>query len=219
MHLEHRLRLGEGSISVTIARLNRDELYLRIALREALADVLDPLVLIRGAQAGSDDRELAALPHDARGAVGERVADALGRCLVDEEIARVALRIRVPCHDFDTSLTRLPEHRRDGLLVLDAHSDGVYAASDPRLDNFVLLRGIELGGTVPEELHAKLLRCAVRAEPRADEVWIPLCLWHQSDHGTIHPRGAIRAPAIRRGRRRGISRSRASKVFAQRSHE
>ena len=154
--LEHRLRLGERPVAIAVARPDRHELHLRDTSRQPLFDVLDPFVLVRRAEARGDDRELALAAHDARRLVRQRVADPLRRRLVDEEVARVLLRVGVPRHDLDAALARLAQHRRDGRLVLDAHRDRVDAARDPRFDDLVLLRRIELGRAVPEQLDAQL---------------------------------------------------------------
>jgi len=93
VNLEHSLRLGERPVTIPFARLNGDELHVRVLLGEPLLDVLDPLVLVGGAEARRDDRELALPTQDARRLVGECVADPLRRRLIDEEITRVRLRV------------------------------------------------------------------------------------------------------------------------------
>src|SRR6266498_583701 len=79
INLEHRLRFGESAVTVALARLNRNEMHVRIFLRQPLLDVLDPLVLISRAQRGGDDGEVALVSHDSRGLVDQRVANSL-RC-------------------------------------------------------------------------------------------------------------------------------------------
>src|SRR4030081_3442098 len=110
MYLQHRLCLGEGAVAVAVARLDGNELDVRVARCESLPDVADPLVLIRSAQAGRDDGEVALSIHDPRGFVGERVANALRRRLVDEEVPCAGFGVGVPGYDFDAMVARLAEH-------------------------------------------------------------------------------------------------------------
>ena len=55
------------------------------------------------------------------------------------------------------------EHRRDSLAVLDGDGDDVDAAGDPGVDHFVLLGGVGVGRSVPDELDTQL--CAASSAP------------------------------------------------------
>ena len=102
--------------------------------------------------------------------VGQRVADAFRRRLVDEEVARVGLGVGVPGQHLDAALARLAQHGRDAGAVLDRDRDRVDLARDPVLDELVLLRGVEAGRPVPDQLDAELLRRFLGAGAAADEV-------------------------------------------------
>ena len=123
------------------------------------------------------------------------------RRLVDEEIARVRIRVRVPRHHVDAALARLPEHARDAAAVLDRDRDHVDLSRDPVLDELVLLGGVESGRAVPDQLDAELLRRLLRTRPAADEIRIALGLRHHRDRpagacprAAGAPAGAAREP-------------------------
>ena len=82
------------------------QLQLRILLRQPFFDVFDPLVLIRGAQRRGDDGKLAFVVEYSRSLVSQRVADALRRRLIDEEVARVLFGIGIPSDYFDAFIFR-----------------------------------------------------------------------------------------------------------------
>ena len=57
--------------------------------------------------------------QQARRLVGQRVGDALGRRLIDEEVAGVGLGVGVPGQHADAPFTRLAQHGGDAGPVLD----------------------------------------------------------------------------------------------------
>src|SRR6478736_3162736 len=69
-----------------------------------------------------------------------------------------------------TATTRLAQHGRHRGLILDADSHHVHTARNPRLDDLVLLRGIELGRAIPDEIDACLARGVLGALTATDEV-------------------------------------------------
>ena len=115
-----------------------------------------------------------ALPLATAGLAGQREADALGGRLIDEVIARVGLGVRVPRQHLDAALTRFTKHGGNARTVLDRNADHIHLARDPVLDDLVLLRGVEAGWAVPDELHAELARRLLGADAAADEVGSPL---------------------------------------------
>ena len=165
-------------------------------LGHSFLDERDPLVLIGGAQRAGDDRELALAAEQPRRLVGQRVANAFGRSLVDEEVARVGLGVGVPGQHLDAALAGLAKDRRDAGPVLDRDGNHVDLARDPVLDDLVLLGRVESRRPIPDELDAELLRRFFGAGAAADEVRIAFRLGHHRDH------------ASRAGRRCGTGRTR-----------
>src|SRR5260370_29508755 len=96
MGFEDGLRLGKGAIPIAFAGLNRHECHVGILLSQSRLDVLNPFILVGGAERGRDDREFAFAIHNSRGLVSEGVSYPLWRGLVDEKIARVLFSVRVP---------------------------------------------------------------------------------------------------------------------------
>ena len=170
MHAQDRLCLGERLVAVVVGRPDRRQRQARMLLRDALLDERDPLVLVGRAERAGEDRELALAVEQARRFVGQRVADAFRRRLVDEEVARVRLGVGVPRQHLDAALPRLAQHGRDPGAVLHRHRDDVDAAGDPVLDHLVLPGRVEAGRAVPDQLDAELLRGLLRADAAADEV-------------------------------------------------
>src|SRR5436190_3972654 len=148
--LEDGLRFGKRLVAVVVARTDDGELQALVSGGEALADEGDPLVLVGGGERAGDDREFPAAAEEPRRLVGERIGDALGRRLVDEEIARAGLGVGVPGEDAYAALARLAEHARDAGAVLDRDRNYVDAAGDPVLHQLVLLRGVEARRSVPD---------------------------------------------------------------------
>ena len=147
-------------------------------------------------------------PQDPRGVVHQGVADALGRRLVDEEVAGVLLGVGVPGDDLDAARPRLAQHRGDGDLVLHAHRDDVDAAGDPGLDHLVLLGGVEVGGAIPERARPRFPGRLFGALAAADEVGIAFGLGHHGDDRLALARGrAARPTPGARCRARRSSRS------------
>ena len=120
--------------------------------------------------------------EQSRRLVGQRVGNTLGRRLVDEEIARVALRVRVPREHFDASLARLAQHRRDAGAVLDRDGNHVDLARNPVLDDLVLFGRVESRRSIPDELNPQLLSGLLGASAATDEVRIAFRLRHHRDH-------------------------------------
>ena len=170
-----------------------------ILFGHALLDGVDPQILIGGAQRAGDNGEIAFAVQQARGFIGERVADAFGRGLVDEEIAGVRFGVGVPCHHADAALAGFAEHGGDAGGIFYAHGDGIHAARDPALDDFVLLGGVQAGGAVPDQIDAEFLGGFFRAHAATDEVGVAFRLWHHSDHWAMRLWHAERRPQHRAG--------------------
>ena len=168
-------------------------------LADALPDERDPFVLIRRGQRAGDDREIAGAAEQTRRFVGQRVRDSLGGRLVHEEVARVRLRVGVPCQHADATFARLPKHGRDRGAILDGDRDDVDAACNPVLDQLVLLRGVEARRAVPDQIDAELLRRLLGAGAAAHEIGISFGLGHDGDDGTMRP------PRRRHGRARSAN--------------
>ena len=105
-----------------------------------------------------------------------------GRGLIDEEIARILLRIRVPGEYLDAFRSRLSQDRRNAGLILHADRDDVDSARDPTLNYFVLLGRVEIRGTVPQEFDVEFLRRLFRADAATHEVRVALGLRHHGYH-------------------------------------
>ena len=116
-----------------------------------------------------------------RSLVGKRLGDAFGRGLVQEVVACVRLGVRIPRRHRDAVRACLAQHRGDAALVLHRDHDGIHAARDPVLDQFILLRRVQARRPIPDQVHAEFLRCLFRTGARADEVWVALGLGHHGD--------------------------------------
>ena len=175
-----------------------------ILLGQPFLDVRDPLVLIGGAQRASDNGELAAAAEQPRRLVGERRRDAFGRCLIDEEVPRIGLRVGVPGEHLDAALARLAQHARDAASVLDRDGNDVDPARDPVFDQLVLARRIETGRPIPDQIDVELTGRLLGARPATDELRIPLRLRH---HGHDRTSGQRRHGGAGRSRTRGRDRA------------
>ena len=120
-----------------------------VFLRSPGLDVFLPLDHVGGRKRRGDDRELALVAQDLGGVIHERLADALRRRLIDEEVARVGLGVGIPGDDLDPSLAGLPQDGGDSFPVFDGNRDDVDAARDPGFDDFVLLGRVWIGRARP----------------------------------------------------------------------
>ena len=206
IHLQNRLRLRERLVAIVVARPNRHERQPRITIGEPLLDELDPFVLIRRGEGAGDDGEFTALVQQPCGLVGQRVADAFGRGLVDEELARVRLRVRVPREHVDAASARLPQDGRDTGAILDRNGNDVDPPRNPVFDQLVLFRRIQAGGPVPDQIHVQVTGRFLGARAAAHKIRIALGLRHHRDDRAMP-------------RRRSCTGQRSIRRTPQRMHE
>src|SRR6185436_17333446 len=105
---------GEGFVFKVIAGAQSGHLKAGIFLRAPLLDVFLPLVHVGGGKRRCDDGKLALSSQDSPGFIHQCVSDALRRGLVDQKIARVRLRVRIPGDHLDPFVTRLTQGSREG---------------------------------------------------------------------------------------------------------
>src|SRR5205823_11764370 len=79
--LQYGLSLRECTVAVVLAGTDGIQLDVPVFGGHAFFYVLDPLILIRGAERPGDDYELAFTAEDLSGPVHQCIADALGRRL------------------------------------------------------------------------------------------------------------------------------------------
>src|SRR5262245_51904472 len=183
VYLEDCLGLGECAIAVPVARPDGDQLHLGVLLTEPGFDVLDPFVLVGGAQRSGDDCEFALTPQDPRRLVGERVSNSLRRGLVDKEVARIRLRVGVPGYHANPPSPGFAQDRRYSRLVFDADRNAIDAFGYPSLDDFVLPGRVKIGRAVPNQIDAQLGCGVFSALAAAYEVGIAFGLWHHRYDG------------------------------------
>ena len=121
----------------------------------ARLDELLPLDHVLRGERGGDDGELAGAAAEPRRFVHQRVADALGRGLVHEEIAGRGLRVGIEGDDLDAFVLRPLQRRGDAVLVLAGDGDDIHAERDPVLDDLVLFGGIGADRAVEDQLRAE----------------------------------------------------------------
>ena len=88
----------------------------------------------------------------------------------------------------NAAAARLAEDRGYSGLVFNRNRDGIHTTSDPVLDEFILLRCLEIRRSVPDQIHAELARRVFGAGARAHKVGIAFRLRHYSDHRTMRRR-------------------------------
>ena len=133
--------------------------------------------------------------------VGQRVGDAFGGRLIDEEIAGVGLGVGVPGQRRGCRVRAPCAARWRCRPVLDGDRNGVHLSRDPVLDELVLFRGVEAGRSVPHQIDVELARRFFRTGAAADEVGIALRLRHDGDDGPARC-GGMATDVRRRSQRR-----------------
>src|SRR4030095_8688527 len=127
---------------------------------------------------GCDDREFSLIAEHFRSFIHQCVSNTFRGRLIDEEIARVGLSIRIPGDDLDTFLLRLAKCCGEAFPIFYRDSDDINTPCDPSLNDFVLARGIWLSGTIPQQFYSQILGSLLRALAAGNEVCIALAFGH-----------------------------------------